>query len=766
MNAESRNARGRRGRRWFLVSLVGVLCLASVAVPGIAGAKNIVVYQGGGALIDTYTRFGNAAGRTLVYSDTIPADLSDTYCVLLPANTQAFTTPQKSQLKSFASSGGTVIAMTENQQYPGGPPATAVMNNLAGYFGVAMSAGSDAIDDDYHSTPIIGSSPYTAGVTSIGYAFTNRIILGPPAVALVATQNSTTFIGAQQVGAGKLVYSGDTNIFSDYLGAPYTLDSNTRFAKNLCGDIFPPVITITTPPSGTPRYAAGQPVTASWSCTDLDGDVDPDPTKTFATTASGLPIDTSAPAGEQVTRSFSVTCTDKAGNTATQSHDYVVDDRPPVVTITVPGTGPYTRGSVVGADWSCTDPDDDIDVKAYVNGALTGVASGQPIDTASKGTKSYKVTCTDFVGNTATQTVQYTVPNSPPVVSIASPLEGRRFTIGASAVADWLCTDPDGAQDLDPDPNKTFGTVADGDALDTTGSVGQTVAKQISVTCTDLEAEVATKTVTYKVDGNPPIVTIAVPANGGSYPRGSNQPANWSCTDPDGDADVKTKVATLPVGTPINTGTLGSKSFTVTCTDQAGNVSTKTVTFTVIGGPPDITIAVPGVGATFEQGQVVSPSYSCNDVDGDLKSCVREGGAAGPIDTSKVGTFKFTVNAADAAGNTATKTVTYTVKAKSKVAGAGVSPSGAKAPASKACSSRRQFRIRVKKLKGGVTAKSATVFVNGKKTLTRRGKRVTAIVTLKGLKKGTYTVKINVKYSDGRTLRYTRKFRTCVPKGK
>ncbi len=118
------------------------------------------------------------------------------------------------------------------------------------------------------------------------------------------------------------------------------------------------------------------------------------------------------------------------------------------------------------------------------------------------------------------------------------------------------------------------------------------------------------------------------------------------------------------------------------------------------------------------------------------------------IDTSKGGTFAFTVNAEDLAGNKATKTVHYTVKAK-----AGRRPARRcrrRARTKKVCTSRRQFKIRVKKLKGGVHAVSATVFVNGKKTLTRKGKRVTATVTLKGLKKGQYKVKINVKYSNGK----------------
>ena len=109
--------------------------------------------------------------------------------------------------------------------------------------------------------------------------------------------------------------------------------------------------------------------------------------------------------------------------------------------------------------------------------------------------------------------------------------------------------------------------------------------------------------------------------------------------------------------------------------------------------------------------------------------------------------------------------MSYTVKAKGTVS-AGTTQGTTKTTATKVCTSRRQFRIRVKKLKGGVKAVSATVFVNGKKTLTRKGKRVTATVTLKGLKKGTYKVKINVKYSNGRTLSYTRKFKTCTPKGK
>ena len=83
----------------------------------------------------------------------------------------------------------------------------------------------------------------------------------------------------------------------------------------------------------------------------------------------------------------------------------------------------------------------------------------------------------------------------------------------------------------------------------------------------------------------------------------------------------------------------------------------------------------------------------------------------------------------------------------------------------KACSSRRSFTIRVKKTKLR-TAKvvSAKIYVNKKLVTTRKGKRLTAPVVLKGLKKGTYRVIIKAKLTDGRTVTDVRVYHTCVKK--
>jgi hypothetical protein len=669
------------------------------------------------------------------------------------------------------SRGGTVIALAEHlnadQSQTIGPASVTTLNVLAS--GTGIQALSTTRNQGPFVTSNIDASLYTQGVTKVGFAATTTLTVTPPAFPLVETVQPnplldpapTPFIAMRLFGTGKFVYSGDSNVFSDGGGGYYTGNDNDKLARDVCGDINPPVITITTPQDNA-RYRKGQVLPAAWTCVDPDSDVDT--ALTTATTPVGQPIDTVVPGTTTETKSFTVSCTDKVGNTATKTVHYVVDGSPPDVVINTPTDGAtYDRNSIQPADWGCTDADGPLDIDTALTVATKPV--GGPIDTVmplggAPIQKSFTVTCTDKSGNTATKTVNYTVADqNPPVANITSPLDAARYRVGQVVNAAWTCTDPDGPQDVDQ--NASFGSLPVGSPIDTAAAGN----KSFSVHCQDLAGNVGDKTVSYVVDDSPPIITIAVPIDGGTYPRGSSQPAAWGCTDADGDADVKTKVGTVPVGTPINTSTLGVKTFTVTCTDQAGNSATKTVSYTVIGGPPTVTIVSPVDGKTYDQGVVIPPTYSCADADNDLKSCIRQGGS-GAIDTSKGGTFAFTVDAEDLAGNKATKTVHYTIKPKAGTAPAtAVSPSATK-PTTKVCTSRRQFRIRVKKLKGGVKAVSATVFVNGKKTLTRKGKRVTAIVTLKGLKKGRYTVKINVKYSNGRVLSYTRKFKTCTPKGK
>ena len=76
------------------------------------------------------------------------------------------------------------------------------------------------------------------------------------------------------------------------------------------------------------------------------------------------------------------------------------------------------------------------------------------------------------------------------------------------------------------------------------------------------------------------------------------------------------------------------------------------------------------------------------------------------------------------------------------------------------CVSRRRFRIRVRGL--GVALRGASVVVNGRAvTVTRRAGRLTAVVDLRGLRRGRFTVAITARTAAGTTLRGARRYYTC-----
>lgn len=86
-------------------------------------------------------------------------------------------------------------------------------------------------------------------------------------------------------------------------------------------------------------------------------------------------------------------------------------------------------------------------------------------------------------------------------------------------------------------------------------------------------------------------------------------------------------------------------------------------------------------------------------------------------------------------------------------------------PSTKRCVSRRRFRIRLRSPKGARVV-SATVKLRGRTVATRRGKRITAPIDLRGLPRGRFAVSIRVVLADGRVVTGSRTYRTCAPKRK
>ena len=105
-------------------------------------------------------------------------------------------------------------------------------------------------------------------------------------------------------------------------------------------------------------------------------------------------------------------------------------------------------------------------------------------------------------------------------------------------------------------------------------------------------------------DTTPPTITIVTPGAGATYKVGEVVPASYSCTDASG--PVTDCTGTVPHGSNIDTGAVGSYTFTVTSHDSSNNLATETRTYSVepvtgpVGGdtPPTLNLTL-GTPASF-----------------------------------------------------------------------------------------------------------------------------------------------------------------------
>lgn len=290
---------------------------------------------------------------------------------------------------------------------------------------------------------------------------------------------------------------------------------------------------------------------------------------------------------------------------------------PPTILIGSPANAAkFSQGQSVNADYACMD-------ELAGSGVRTcegNVATGQPIDTQTLGANVFTVNATDNVGNSATQAANYTVEDTiAPTVIVAAPDDGAVYGVGQAVNASYSCADNAGGSGV----KTCAGTVVNGQPIDTQ-SAG---AKSFTVTASDNAGNSASKTVSYTVnqDRVNPTVTITAPANGASFRLGQVVNASYVCADDVGGSGVNNCIGTVADGSPIDTQSAGSKRFTVTATDNAGNSAGKTVSYTVTGdtggGTPTqfaLTVAKSGngtvTGSGINCGTTCSASYAVNTV--------------------------------------------------------------------------------------------------------------------------------------------------------
>jgi hypothetical protein len=226
-------------RRRLITPLIALLALLLSASTTLAAGGRILVYVGNAGVDEGYTQFGAAAGKPVDTLPVLPADLSRYDCIVLPINNIPFDDSQKAQLSSYVNSGGTLLGLAENESFF--PGSIATMNDLAAALGAGLQVVPALIDPGFHTTTNIDPSTFTVGVESIRYAFTSKVTVevSGGAESLVRTQDASgaeIFIGADKIGSGVFLLSGDSNVFSDNSDTGYTVEDNGVLVANLCGE--------------------------------------------------------------------------------------------------------------------------------------------------------------------------------------------------------------------------------------------------------------------------------------------------------------------------------------------------------------------------------------------------------------------------------------------------------------------------------------------------------------------------------------------------
>ncbi len=435
------------------------------------------------------------------------------------------------------------------------------------------------------------------GITNTPYATTLQTIGGTGLIKFCLAPGPCTGLGGPFAVGNGLSLSTTAVIagtpLSASLGTDFTAQANdtpnatqprlgtsTQTLRVRVGD--PLVITTTSLPLGTPPtpYSAG--LSASGGIAPLTWSlVSQTPAGSgFSVSSAGI---TSGPSAGGVF-SLRVRVEDSSSlntfpNGTKQSAErdltVILDNTPPVVTPTLtcatPGDNGWCRGSVT-ITWSVTDPESGI-------ASSTGCSNG-----------SSEIISVDTIGTTRT----------------CSAINGAGLSSGdvTTAVIKIDQTAPVISGSRTPDPNAQGWNNTDVSALftciDATSGVaaGPLTPQVVSIegagqsrnaSCTDNAGNTSNGSVTgINIDKTaPPLPVITAPANGGNYILNEAAASNYSCSDPL--SGILTCAGTVPNGSNFSTSTVGqNKVFTVTATDNAGNVSTPTtnnynVIYTFVG---------------------------------------------------------------------------------------------------------------------------------------------------------------------------------------
>ena len=474
---------------------------------------------------------------------------------------------------------------------------------------------------------------------------------GDGTVANVKFYRGTTLLGTDTTSPYSFVWTNVaagtysvTATATDNLGAITTSSVVTvTVAANVA-----PTVSITSPTTGT-TFTAPAAITINANATDINNGTITKVDFYRGTTLLGT--DTTAPFSYAWTNlaagSYSITAkaTDNSGAVTTSSAVAitVAANVAPTVSITSPTAGTtFTAPSAITINANAADINNGTITKVdfYRGTTLLGTDTTAPYSyawtNAAAGSYSITAKATDNSGAVTTSAavaITVAAANTPPTVSISSPLTGASFAAPAAITINANAADTNGTITQVDFYNGT--TLLGTDTTSPYSFAWTNVAAgsySITAKATDNGGIVTTSTaiaLTVTAPNTPPTVSITSPASGAIFVAPAAITINAAAKDTNG---TITKVdfyngatllgtdATSPYSFAWTNVAAGSYSITAKATDNNGATTTSSVVAVTVAAnvPPTVSLNSPPGGTTFTAPATIPLSANAVDIDGSI----------------------------------------------------------------------------------------------------------------------------------------------------